>query len=318
MLNVLISLGVFVSVLLCIQAGQALMVLLGPEQRRFHRRLHRSIAQKREHSLQLVKNTLGGTFPKLDRLLARLFPVLQRLPEQANVWISPGKLVSYALLFGIAGLLGGLLADAGGFILFCAPLIMCSLPFLYVLRKRRARRVKFERQFPNAMDLVARSMRAGHPFLAGLRIVSEEMEDPVGLEFRKTVEEIVFGIETEQALKNLSQRIDSLDLKFFVTAAVIQRETGGNLAEIVEAISEVIRRRFEMQSKTRSLAAEGKLSAGVLIALPILLLITLSILNPDYIHPLFHDPAGQRFLQAGAILMILGALIMKKMVAIKV
>ena len=319
MLNVLISLGVFASILLFIQAGQAVLTtVIGPEHRRFRRRLRRTTEQKSESALLLVKNTCLVTFPWLDHLIARMPPGLQRLPEQANVRVSLGKLLLLSLLFGLLGLIGSLIANASNLIVFCATLLAFFSPFLYVLQKRRNRFLKFERQFPNAMDLVARSLRAGHPFLAGLKIVSEEIEDPISTEFKKTVEEITFGIETEQALKNLAQRINSLDLKFFVTAAIIQRETGGNLAEIVEAISDVIRRRFEMQSRTRSLSAEGKLSAIVLLAMPIFVLLALSIVNPNYIQPLFVDPVGQRLLQGGATLMILGALIMKKMVAIKI
>ncbi|TLY37500.1 MAG: type II secretion system F family protein [Nitrospirae bacterium] len=318
MLNVLIAIGVFATILLFIQAAQNIYTtVLGPEHQRFRRRLRRAAEQQSESSLLLVK-TLHITFPWFDKLIARMPPGLQRLPAQANVRVSLEKLFSLSLLCGFVGLIGSLVVNAGSLTILCAMLLGFLFPFLYVFHKRRKRFLKFEQQFPNAMDLVARSLRAGHPFLGSLKLVSEEMDDPVGTEFRKTVEEITFGIETEQALKNLVQRIDSVDLKFFVTAAVIQRETGGNLAEIVEAISEVIRQRFDMQSRTQSLTAEGRLSAVVLFAMPIVLLLALSVLNPTYTRVLFVDPAGQGLLKGGIVLMIIGALVMKKMVAIKI
>ena len=309
MLNVLIAIGVFATILLFIQAAQNIYTtVLGPEHQRFRRRLRRAAEQQSESSLLLVK-TLHITFPWFDKLIARMPPGLQRLPAQANVRVSLEKLFSLSLLCGFVGLIGSLVVNAGSLTILCAMLLGFLFPFLYVFHKRRKRFLKFEQQFPNAMDLVARSLRAGHPFLGSLKLVSEEMDDPVGTEFRKTVEEITFG---------MVQRIDSVDLKFFVTAAVIQRETGGNLAEIVEAISEVIRQRFDMQSRTQSLTAEGRLSAVVLFAMPIVLLLALSVLNPTYTRVLFVDPAGQGLLKGGIVLMIIGALVMKKMVAIKI
>src|SRR6266581_1785855 len=274
MLNVLLALGVFASILLFIEGAQAALAsVLSPDRQRFRRRLRSASTQENESSLLIVKKTLQMNYPWLSHLLDRIprFSPLQVLPEQAGLRISPGSLLSLSLLLAVTALLLTLIMNAGTFIVLSATLGCLLSPFLYALERRRQRLVKFEKQFPNAMDLIARSLRAGHPFLGGLRIVSEEMEDPVGTEFRKVVEEITFGIETEVALKNLVAKINLVDLKFFVTAAIIQRETGGNLAEIVEAISEVIRQRFAFQSRTKSLSAEGKLSAGILLAMPIVL-----------------------------------------------
>jgi tight adherence protein B len=321
MLNVLLSLGVFASILLFMEGAQAALTsVLSPDRQRFRRRLRSANAQENESSLLIVKKALLMNFPWLNDLMERIpiLSLLQLLPEQAGLRMSAGKLLSLSLSFGAAGVFASLIMNGGALVTFCVTLGGLLAPFLYALEKRRKRFQKFELQFPNAMDLIARCLRAGHPFLGGLRIVSEEMEDPVGTEFRKVVEEITFGIETETALKSLVTRINLMDLKFFVTAAIIQRETGGNLAEIVEAISEVIRQRFAMQSRTKSLSAEGKLSAGVLLAMPFAMLLALSILNPNYIRPLFVDPTGIHMLQGGGLLMIVGALVMKKLIKIKI
>ena len=321
MLNVLLSLGVFASILLFIEGAQAaLTAILNPDRDRFRRRLRSANGQETESPLLLVKKTLLMNFPWLTNLMERIpfLSLLQLLPQQAGLRMSAGKLLSLSVSFGASGLLTSLILNKGALMTLGVTLGGLLAPLFYALHKRRKRFQKFEQQFPNAMDLVARSLRAGHPFLAGLRIVSEEIEEPVGTEFRKVVEEITFGIETETALKSLVARINLMDVKFFVTAAIIQRETGGNLAEIVEAISEVIRQRFAMISRTKSLSAEGKLSAIVLLAMPFAMLLTLSILNPTYIRPLFVDPTGIRMLQGGALLMIVGALVMKKLIKIKV
>ena len=317
MLNVLLSLGVFASILLFIEGAQAaLTAIFNPDRDRFRRRLRSANGQETESPLLLVKKTLLMNFPWLTNLMERIpfLSLLQLLPQQAGLRMSAGKLLSLSVSFGASGLLTSLILNKGALMTLGVTLGGLLAPFFYALHKRRKRFQKFEQQFPNAMDLVARSLRAGHPFLAGLRIVSEEIEEPVGTEFRKVVEEITFGIETETALKSLVARINLMDVKFFVTAAIIQRETGGNLAEIVEAISEVI----AMISRTKSLSAEGKLSAIVLLAMPFAMLLTLSILNPTYIRPLFVDPTGIRMLQGGALLMIVGALDMKKLIKIKV
>jgi tight adherence protein B len=165
---------------------------------------------------------------------------------------------------------------------------------------------------------MARALKAGHAFPAGLKMVADEMEDPIGTEFDKTLGEINFGIEVSEALKNLSRRVDCPDLRFFVISIIIQRETGGNLAEILVNIAHLIRERFKLHGRIRVLSAEGKFSAIVLIALPFLVALLLTFLNPDYLRLLITDPIGHFMLGFALVTMILGILVMKKMVAIKV
>ncbi len=177
---------------------------------------------------------------------------------------------------------------------------------------------KFQSQLPEALDLVARALKAGQALSGALKMVADEMDDPVGDEFDKTLNEINFGVGVPEALKNLASRVDCLDLKFFVIAVVIQRETGGNLAEILENIAHIIRERFKLYGRIRILAAEGKLSAIILTGLPFLTAFVLLFANPEYIQILARDPLGRVLAGAGISLMILGIFSMKRMIAIKV
>ena len=196
---------------------------------------------------------------------------------------------------------------------------MCALmPILYVYFKKYQRQQKFLRQLPEALDLISRALQAGHTFQVGLKMVGEEFADPMGTEFDKTLAELNFGAGVDEALKNLARRVDCPDLHFFVVAILIQRETGGNLGEIAENIAQLIRKRFELQDRVRALAAEGKLSAIVLFALPFFLALVLSIVNPKYLGVLFTDPIGRGMVGFAAILMVIGAIIIKKMIDIKV
>jgi tight adherence protein B len=196
--------------------------------------------------------------------------------------------------------------------------VLGAFPYLSILSKRKRRMGKFGRQLPEALDLMARALKAGHAFTGGLKMVADEMDEPIGLEFDKTLAEINFGIEIQEALKNLSARVECQDLRFFVISIIIQRETGGNLAEILENISYLIRERFKLHGRIRVLSAEGKFSAIVLIALPFLVASLLAFLNPDYLKVLITDPIGHIMIGFALVMMVVGILVMKKMVAIKV
>lgn len=177
---------------------------------------------------------------------------------------------------------------------------------------------KFERQLPDAMDLISRALKAGHAFSSGLKMVADEFDDPIGTEFAKTLNEINFGVGVADALKNLPNRVDCRDIKFFVISVILQRETGGNLAEILENISRLVRERFKLQGRIASLAAEGKLSAIVLVALPFVVAFAISILNPKYIGTLFTDPIGKILIAFGLLMMIMGIFMIKRMIRIDI
>jgi tight adherence protein B len=176
----------------------------------------------------------------------------------------------------------------------------------------------FERQLPEALELVSRALRAGHALSVGLKLVGEEASDPIAIEFKRVFDEVSMGVALPQALQNMTDRLGSVDLRFFVTSILVQRETGGNLAEIIDSLAGLIRMRFELLLRVKALSAEGRFSAGVLLALPVLVAGGLFKMNPDYMMTLFTDPMGQNMFMVGSFLMVTGAIIMKRMVAIKV
>ena len=196
--------------------------------------------------------------------------------------------------------------------------LLGALPILYVYIKKQKRINRFEEQLPEAMDMLARSLKAGHAFTGGLQMVGQEFADPMGTEFSKTLDEINFGVAYEDALKSLSSRIDSDDLKLFVISVIIQRTSGGNLAEILENIGRLIRERFKLKGNIKTLTAEGRISAYILIALPFFLGYVMYLLNPSYISTLFTDPIGHFLIAGACVMMIIGAFVMKRMVDIKV
>ena len=192
------------------------------------------------------------------------------------------------------------------------------VPFAYVLLKKKQRMRKFESSSREALELVARTLRAGQAFSAGLSIVSEEFDDPIGTEFERTLDEINFGVAVPEALQNLAARVDCPDVRFFVVAVVIQRESGGNLSEIIENIAHVVRERFKLMGKIRVLSAEGKYSAIMLCLLPFLISFVIYLLNRDYMMILIEDPIGKYIIGAGLVMMLLGIIVMRKMIQIKV
>jgi tight adherence protein B len=187
----------------------------------------------------------------------------------------------------------------------------------YLSWRAAARRAHFQRQLPDALDMMARSLRAGHAFLAGMKIVAEEFPAPIGAEFRSVVEEVAFGVSVTEALQRLTARVDSPALNFFVTSVLIQRESGGNLAEILNTISRMTRKRFELAAKVRAVSAEGRLSAVILFALPFALGGLLLIINPDYVLLLFRDPIGRAMVTVGGVLMLIGGVVTKRMVTVR-
>jgi tight adherence protein B len=192
------------------------------------------------------------------------------------------------------------------------------LPFAYLSRQRQRRLQRFERQLPEALDFVARALKAGHTFNVGMKMVGDEFLPPIGTEFAKTVDEINFGGGIQEALENLSYRIDCADLRFFVTSLMVQRETGGNLAEIIEKTSQLIRQRFELLGRVRVLAGEGKLSAIILIALPFFIGLTTYYFRREYLTLLFTDPTGKWLVVVAGFSMALGILVIIRMIRITV
>lgn len=252
----------------------------------------------------------------LDKITPEFFN-LTRTFEQADVNIKPSALFGIALGLAAAGAALSLwavnvyVAPVGGLLCF-------SLPWLWLYLKRAGRLKKFAAQLPDAMELVARALRAGHSLAAGMHVVAEEMPAPISKEFGRVYEEQNLGIPLEEALNGMCDRVPNLDLKFFVTSVAIQRQTGGDLAEILDRIGHVIRERFKILGQVKALTAEGRLSGVVLIALPIGLFLMMMYMKPDYIELLWKDPMGVKMSIGAVVLMLIGSFAIKKIVDIKV
>lgn len=199
-----------------------------------------------------------------------------------------------------------------------AGLVCAVVPIQHFVIKANGRRKKFEEQLPDALDFMARALRAGHGLTIAMGMVADELPEPIGPEFKITFEEINFGLPFNQAVSNLAERLDSSDLNFFVVALLIQRETGGNLTELLGGLAKTVRDRIKLHGKVRVLAAEGKFSGVLLGALPFLLGVILSFLNPEYMSPLWTTPAGTKLIITGLVMMVFGFAWISKVIEIKV
>ena len=269
----------------------------------------------------IIRKRVLSEIPAFQDLLTRFREVraLERLLAQANSEISVGAfLLLSAFSAGGIGLGLALVGHAPFLMALCGAALGGLLPTLVMRGRKKQRLLQFERQLPDALDAMTRALQAGHTFMVGIQMVGEEFADPIAPEFRKMFEEITLGMSVTEALQNLCIRVDCPDLKFFMNSVIIQRETGGNLSEIFESISNLVRQRFELQAKVQALSAEGKLSAYVLFALPIVIGLLLQWVNPEYLLPLYTDPIGQRMLLAGVVMMLFGLWVTRRMIAIKV
>jgi len=266
----------------------------------------------------LLKQALQEVDKKnlLDKITPR-FLNLPKMIEQADANIKPSALVGIGVAAAaVTGIVAGLLVNV-----YVAPvvaLIALGMPFMWLSFKRGSRLSKFANQLPEALELMARALRAGHSLASGLHAVSEEMPAPIAKEFGRVYEEQNLGVSIEDALKNLLERVPNLDLKFFVTSVVIQRQTGGDLSEILERIGHVIRERIKILGQVKALTAEGRLSGIVLVALPIGLFILMLFMKPDYIELLWKDPMGVKMSIGAVVSVLIGTFAIKKIVDIKV
>jgi len=238
--------------------------------------------------------------------------------EQADVAMTVPRLVLISGGLAILGGLLGLILKWHGAIVPLGIFGAGSLPLLWILWRRKKRLKQFGQQLPDAMEMLARALRAGQSLAAGFQMIASEMPPPIGKEFGRIFEEQNLGVPMEESLRAMTERVPNLDLKFFATAVILQRQTGGDLAEILDKIGRLIRERFQLWGQVQALTAEGRLSGVVLMALPVLLFLAVYHLNRDYVMVLFTDPMGKKML-AGAIgMQILGAFVIKKIVNIQV
>ncbi len=266
----------------------------------------------------MKKSAFESDKSSLLQLITPNMPSLHKIFEQADCNIKASTLFGIGLLLGGLGATGSWLAHVPWFFAPVVGLVFFTIPLLWVLNKRRVRLKKFAAQLPDALELVARALRAGHSLGAGMHVVAEEMPSPICDEFGRVYEEQNLGIPVEDSLRNICERIPNLDLRFFVTSVAIQRTTGGDLAEILDKIGHVIRERYRILGQVKALTAEGRLSGVVLIALPFVLFLVMLHIKPDYVQVLWTEPLGIRMSVFGLIMQILGALTIKKIINIKV
>jgi tight adherence protein B len=268
----------------------------------------------------LVKVRHEGPLPAFDRMMAG-----SARGSALGAWIEQsGTRTSVSGVFLIAvagavmmGLVAGVATRARFGVLFGA-VVGFALPFLFLKVKRSRRLRTFEEQFPEALDMIARALKAGHAFATGLKMAADELPEPVGPEFRKTFDEQNFGLPLKDSLDNLAKRIPLLDVRFFATAVLIQRETGGNLSEILENLAHVVRERFKILRQVRVYTAHGRFTGYVLLALPAFLGVALSFINPDHMNMLFRERMGQMMLLGALVMQAIGFLWIKHVIKIEV
>lgn len=275
--------------------------------------------RKDDETTTILKKTAFDRDRKsLVEMLTPNLPSLHKLIEQADAHIKPSTLFSIGAVLGVLGFSASWMAGVGIWLAPILGLVMFSVPFTWLLVKRKRRLGKFAAQLPDALELVARALRAGHSLAAGMHVVAEEMPAPISDEFNRVYEEQNLGIPIDESLKNMCERVPNLDLRFFVTSVLIQRQTGGDLAEILDKIGYVIRERFRILGQVKALTAEGRLSGVILIALPFGLFLLMMHIKYDYVEKLWTHEFGIKMAIGALIMQVLGAVVIRKIVNIKV
>jgi tight adherence protein B len=283
-------------------------------------RLQELAAENDPQRARLLKEQAAGG-PAVFEALTRKIPhaqALQRRLDQSGLAWSIGKLAMLMVISLAVGV-------GACMLLHFPPLIELGLsaagalaPLAYVGRKRQQRLGKLEQQLPDALDLICRGLRAGHAFSATLKMAGDELQEPIRTEFRVVHEEVNFGVALPQALSNLAERVPTTDMRYFVVAVLIQRESGGNLTEILGNLSHLVRERLKLMGRVRVLSAEGRLSAWILVLMPFVLGGVMTVLDPKFMTPLWTDPMGISMLKVMLAMMALGVLVVRKIVRIRV
>jgi len=317
----IVGLGIFFTMVLVIELCFYAVRHSQPAQRRNVRKRLRTIdAVSWNPGEDIYRHRALSDIGALDWLLRKIpgLSGLDRLLEQSDAKYPLGFYLLLSLLLAAFGGMTGVMLNKNPGLPYLLAAIMGFGPYAFLNHKKRARSKQFQSQLPESLDLISRALKAGHAFTSGMQLAAKEFKAPLGKEFQQVVDEVNFGVSMPEALKHLAQRIDSAELRFFVVSVILQRETGGNLAEIITSLASLMRERFKLHGKIRVLSAEGRISALILVVLPFVVMGFLQIRNPDYIGMLFTEPAGRIMSLWGLILMIAGMLVIKKLVTIKV
>src|ERR1700723_1970424 len=325
----LIAILVFVVVAMGVFAVASLLDQRSAQARLLRERLasvQEAAARQPSEELALLRDEMLSKIPAIDSLLRRSSRIsnLQPFLEQANLKIRAGNILVLCVVSAVAmAIIGYILAGSlppNQALLFAGVGLVIGgfLPYSYASYRRNKRFQKFEELFPEAIDTLARAVRAGHAFTTALEMIANELAEPVAGEFRQLYEEQKFGLPVRDALVNLTDRVPLVDVKFFVTAVMLQRETGGNLAEILDNLSHIIRERFKILRQVRVHTAQGRLTMVLLMALPPTVVVVMFVLNRGFIMPLFIDPIGHALIVAGITMQTLGYFFIRRIIRIQV
>jgi len=294
----------------------------GQADRELQRRLNPNGPKPRFKRVSLLKAVAPlSTVPALQQMLTRADFVrrpLERTIAQAGLQVTVGQVILASGFAAVIVFAATLYFTKEAWIAVVPAIVIGCVPFLLVRRAGRRRIAKFEEQFPEAIDLIARALRAGHALTTGLGMVVEEMADPVRSEFRLLHDRQNFGMPLPDALKSLAERMPLLDCRFFVTAVLTQRESGGNLAEVLDSLSALIRERFRIKRQVRTLSAHGRITGWVLACLPPAIAAILFVIAPSHIGKLFTDPLGLRMVAAVGVLQVIGVIWMRRVIDIEI
>jgi tight adherence protein B len=304
--------------------GGAAMLLSKPQSSRLEDRLDilTGAAAPTSKDNPLKDNSvLSRPLDDAPTMLAQLFDKFANFDlmfEQADTSLTVGKLAIASAILGLAGFAVAVAMKSPVAIAPLAAVAAGSLPMFWLLWRRKKRLKVFSMQLPDALEMMARALRAGQSLAFGFNAVASEMSAPIGKEFGRVFEEQNLGVAMDDSLRSMCERVPNLDLRFFVTAVILQRQTGGDLSEILDKIGELVRDRFRILGAVQALTGEGRLSGVVLMALPLLLFVVVYHLNSEYVSQLFTDPAGKKMLAVAIVMQVIGAFVIKKIVDIKV
>ncbi len=320
MLSIIITIAVGIGVTALI--GSVALALRPPSDNTAEDRLSvltgakRAPGEREEASL-LTSSSLNDTKTLADQLLLK-FGNIANMMDQADVRMSGSKFLTICVLSAAVGATICVVTPTPKYLLPLFAGVTGFMPLMWLMNKRKRRIARFNQQLPEALELLSRSLRAGHSLAAGFGLISSEMQEPIGREFGRAFEEQNLGIPLEEALEGMTVRVPNMDLSFFATAVMLQRQTGGDLAEILDKIGHLIRERFKLAGAIQALTGEGRLSGVVLLALPPTLFVTMLYLNYEYAMVLMRDETGRMLAGVALVMQFLGAVVIRKIINIKV
>lgn len=316
---IIVSIAAFVAVAALVGAVAFMLRDFGPSS--VEDRLEIMTGRRRQEDIvtrdAIIRDGMDGVSGVFGRFADRL-QKLSLLFDQADSPLKPEMFFGMTIGSAVVGVVVAVIGRAPVPLYPLCGMMCATLPLMWLLWRRKKRFKKFAMQLPDAMELIARALRSGHSLASGLKVVVSEMPEPMSKEFSHAYEEQNLGIPIETALKNMLKRMPNMDLKFFVTAVAIQRQAGGDMAEILDKIGYIVRERFKILGQVQALTGEGRISGVVLMGLPIALFFAVYYLNPDYVMLLFTEELGRKMIAAAAVLQILGAIAIKKIVNIKI